>query len=77
MDLVRQQRMLREDARVAETPATAEVLIASSFLPGRIHLDPLDRIVIATARAHGLTILTRDRLILDYAAEGHVTALAC
>jgi hypothetical protein len=24
-----------------------------------------------------MTILTRDRMILDYAARGHVSALAC
>lgn len=54
-----------------------EVLIDSSFLPGSIHGDPADRIIIATARAYDLTIVTRDRLILDYAALGHVRALAC
>ena len=54
-----------------------EVLIASSFLPGTLHKDPADRILIATARAHGLTIVTRDRTILDYAEQGHVQAMAC
>ena len=53
------------------------MLARSSFLPGRLHGDPADRIIIATARAEGLTILTRDRLILDYAAEGYVAALPC
>lgn len=54
-----------------------EVLIASSFLPGTLHRDPADRILIATARAHGLTLVTRDRTILDYAEQGHVRALVC
>jgi PIN domain nuclease of toxin-antitoxin system len=54
-----------------------EVLIDSSFLPGVIHRDPADRILIATARKHDLTLVTRDRTILDYAKEGHVRALAC
>lgn len=56
---------------------TPGLLIDSSFLPGELHRDPADRIIIATARASGLTIVTRDRLILDYADMGHVRALAC
>lgn len=56
---------------------TPSILVESSFLPGPIHRDPADRILIATARALDLTIVTRDRLILEYAAKGHVRALAC
>ncbi len=54
-----------------------EVLIDSSFLPGALHSDPADRILIATARKFDLTLVTRDRAILKYAQEGHVRALAC
>jgi PIN domain nuclease of toxin-antitoxin system len=54
-----------------------ELLIESSFLPGSPHGDPADRILIATARAFDLTLVTRDQLILDYAMLGHVRALAC
>jgi PIN domain nuclease of toxin-antitoxin system len=57
--------------------ASAEILIASSFLPRPIHNDPTDRILIATAREHDLTIVTRDRAILSYGAAGHVKVLAC
>lgn len=53
------------------------ILIASSFLPGRPPRDPADRIVIATARALGLAVVTRDRLILGYAEQGHVLAIPC
>lgn len=60
-----------------ETELTSEILVGSSFLPGRPPNDPFDRTIIATARHRGLTVLTRDRLILDYAAQGHVAALAC
>jgi PIN domain nuclease of toxin-antitoxin system len=62
---------------LGEAPLTAEILIASSFLPGRFHRDPIDRIVIATARETGARILTRDRAILAYGAAGHVRTLAC
>lgn len=54
-----------------------EVLLASSFLPGDLHGDPADRIIVATAREYGLRVVTRDRKILDYAAKGHVMALEC
>ena len=54
-----------------------EVLFEASFLPGRLHRDPADRILIATARRLDLTLVTRDQTILDYAHHGHVRALAC
>ncbi len=56
---------------------SVDILIDSSFLPGQLQGDPADRIIIATARALDLTVVTRDRAILDYAAKGHVRALAC
>lgn len=54
-----------------------EVLIGSSHLPGNIHRDPADRIIAATAREYGYTVLTRDRALLTYADEGHLSVLAC
>jgi PIN domain nuclease of toxin-antitoxin system len=54
-----------------------EVLVEASFLPGELHRDPADRILIATARKLDLTLVTRDKIILDYASHGHVRALAC
>jgi len=56
---------------------TPDILVASNFLPNPIHKDPADRIIIATAREYGMTILTRDQKILDYADHGHVNALRC
>ncbi|MDO8359390.1 MAG: type II toxin-antitoxin system VapC family toxin [Devosia sp.] len=56
---------------------TPGILIDASFLPGRLHRDPADRILITTARALDLTLVTRDEAILDYAEQGHVRALAC
>jgi PIN domain nuclease of toxin-antitoxin system len=58
----------------ALTPA---VLIDASFLPGKLHRDPGDRILIATARALDLMLVTRDEAILEYAEQGHVRALEC
>ena len=54
-----------------------EVLIASTRLPGNPPRDPADRIIAATAREYGYRVITRDRQILDYAAAGHLQAVAC
>lgn len=62
---------------IAEAGLSADILIASSYLPGTPHGDPFDRIILATARERGLTILTRDAKILAYAEAGHVSAIAC
>jgi len=54
-----------------------DILIASSFLPGRPPRDPADRILAATARDLCATLITRDRALLDYGAAGHISVLAC
>jgi len=54
-----------------------DLLIASSFLPGSPPRDPTDRIIIATARELGATLITRDRALLDYGAQGHVNVVEC
>jgi PIN domain nuclease of toxin-antitoxin system len=56
---------------------TSDILISANELPWKVHADPADRILIATARELGLQIVTRDRLILAYADKGHVLAVAC
>ena len=53
------------------------VLIGSSFLPGNPPADPADRIIAATAREYGYTIVTRDRALLAYADAGHINAIGC
>ena len=62
---------------VAMSRLPEDVLIASSFLPGVPPRDPVDRIVIAAARAIGAAVMTRDRAILAYGREGHVATIAC
>jgi len=56
---------------------TPNVLIASSFLPGKLPGDPADRIIAATAREYGYKLVTRDRPLLEYAKQGHIQAIAC
>jgi PIN domain nuclease of toxin-antitoxin system len=59
------------------TPLSPNIAIESSHLPQPVHGDPADRMLIATARALNVPIVTRDRLILAYARAGHVQAVAC
>ena len=44
------------------SPAIAETVAA---LPDSFHRDPADRILVATARVLGATLLTQDRRIID------------
>lgn len=55
-------------------PLSPEVAVASTRLPGTIHPDPADRIIAATARHLGATLITADGLLLDYGAAGHMKA---
>ncbi len=43
-----------------------EIAAAAYSLPSGLHKDPADRILVATARLHDLTLLTADERILDY-----------
>jgi len=45
-------------------PLSIEVAKESSFL-GSILRDPADRIIVATARVHGLRLLTSDQRIIE------------
>jgi len=54
-----------------------DVLIASSYLPGKPPNDPTDRIIAATARELGATLITRDRALLSYGAQGHMSVVEC
>jgi PIN domain nuclease of toxin-antitoxin system len=57
---------------IAARPASVRILAVSvsvaielAELPDTFHRDPADRTIVATARAHGLPVLTRDRRIID------------
>ena len=54
-----------------------DLLIASSYLPGKPPKDPTDRILAATARELGAMLITRGRALLDYGKQGHVAVLEC
>ena len=56
---------------------TPEIAIDASSLPGDLHSDPADRLLIATARHLGIPIVTRDTKITAYAAQGFIQAIVC
>lgn len=54
---------------------THEIAWEAYNLPGSFHKDPADRLLIATARLHDLTLLTADDLILRYRHVKTVSAV--
>jgi len=56
-------------------PLLPEIAVASTRLIGSIHSDPADRIIAATARHLGSTLITDDQLLLDYGKVGHLKTL--
>jgi PIN domain nuclease of toxin-antitoxin system len=53
------------------------VLVAATELNAPRLRDPADRIIAATARAFHYRLMTRDRPLLEFAAAGHASAIAC
>ena len=53
------------------------VLVASTILPGMPPADPVDRILAATAREFGYTLVTRDKHLLEYGTKGHIKVIGC
>ncbi len=43
-----------------------EIAVESCRLPGEFHRDPADQIIVATARVHNLSLVTKDQKILGY-----------
>ncbi len=57
-------------------PFSPDVAVESLQLPAPFHDDPADRMIVATARIAGASLVTRDRQILDYGARGHIGVVA-
>lgn len=64
------------DPAPAMDPLSPQIAIESCALPDGFHRDPADRLIVATARVTNATLMTRDRRILEYAAHGHLSAIA-
>lgn len=47
-------------------PVNNDIALISVNLPEPFHPDPADRIITATAKHHGATLITKDRKLLNY-----------
>ena len=56
---------LETSSLISVLPLTGRVAIESTRLGARFHSDPIDQIIAATARCHGLTLLTADKRIIE------------
>lgn len=56
----------------ALVPITPAIAVASSLLPGIFHGDPADRILVATARALNVPLVSRDHGIVMYGRGGRL-----
>jgi len=52
-------------------PLDPEIAVASTRFPFEMHADPADRILVATARHLGASLVTADALLLDLAKKRH------
>lgn len=57
-------------------PLEPALAVASTRLPGEMHGDPADRLIVATARRLGATLITADVALLTYGQLGHVGVLS-
>lgn len=62
---------------IREAALTPEIAVDASYLPGVMHGDPADRLLVATARHLGIPIVTRDARIIAYGGQGFVQVLPC
>lgn len=62
---------------IALADMSPAVLMASQELPSFPANDPADRIIAATAREYGFTVVTRDAALLEYARQGYLSVLEC
>ena len=55
---------------------SAEIAVTSSFLPGKIHKDPADRILVATAISNQTALISADKELINYGKQGYVKIVA-
>lgn len=57
-------------------PLSPEIAVESCQLPGELHGGPADRILAATSIIEDLTLITRDRKLLEYGAKKFISTKA-
>lgn len=66
MDCLQWVEQALSDPGFALAPLSPQIAVLSSRLPGDVHGDPADRILIATAFMHHAVLVTCDEKILEY-----------
>ena len=61
--------------RIRILPITPSISVESCDLPGSFHSDPADCLIVATARVEGLTLITRDKRILNYGKHKYISVV--
>ncbi len=61
-----------QDLRAEALPISTEIAVEAYALPEPFHRDPADRLIVACARIHELTVVTADQRIIDW---DHVAVL--
>ena len=60
---------------IRPAPLEPALAVASTRLPGELHGDTADRLIVATARHLGATLVTADAALLAYGRRGHVKVM--
>jgi PIN domain nuclease of toxin-antitoxin system len=60
-----------------EARLSATIAMEAALLPGDPRGDPADRLLMATARQRGIPLVTSDRRIIAYAAQGFLEVVPC
>jgi PIN domain nuclease of toxin-antitoxin system len=71
----RWRQTVLDTSGIVEAALSGEVAIEAVHLPGTLHGDPADRMLVATARLNGWRFATRDSDILAYGASGHLSSV--
>ncbi len=66
MDVLDWVNQALEEAGLQVCPITPRIAIQSTRLPGNVHGDPVDRLLIATAHEENAVLVTCDEKILEY-----------
>ncbi len=62
---------------IRKAAMTPDIAVDASYLPGDLHGDSADRLLIATARHLRIPLVTRDTKIIEYAKQGFMQVVPC
>lgn len=74
-DVLQWIREMLEKPGINLVPLSPEIAVGSNHLPFEMHGDPADRILVATARHLGATLVTADGALLKIEGRGHFAAM--